>query len=531
MQAATPIPLQRTSTLAPAALLRTHLVLLMALLATLPVWLCDLPLGADMPQHAAQISLALDHFSSRHWGDDIQINVFTPYLLTYLVGAVIAKLLGVVTALKLLISLSLAGTVWATARLLDAWGQDRKLAIFSLLGLYGLSYQWGFLPFNLSVVLLLWLLAEVKSAQTGLPRLMLLALLLLLTHGLTAAVAALLLLVLTLAEPALTTRLRNYAVILTLLLPTLAWQAFATTGVKGFGTGIYFATNLFHSPYFFYAELSSQSSHWVNGWGRLTGLFPRVLGLENGTAATLAGLALMLCPLLLGYRLHRQKPNQILGVTLLVILFVMPSVINGSLYSAERFSLLVFCFLPLLLAPKTASNTLIAVISLAAISLISVNCLRASDFNQRMSGLQNLIAGMPAQQHTLTLSYSYEGNGFIAPMMLHAGQWYGAQKNGLVDPSFATTDLQPIRYRAGKAPYATIGNGFDWAPAAHPWSQFHDARHASYLVHGSVADFEAHTGCKVVGRQHSLGQWSTFQQSAIDTRSCKKSILVKGSSS
>lgn len=530
MQAVTPLPLQRSSTQAPATLLQEHLALLMALLATLPVWLCDLPLGVDIPQHAVQISLALDHFSGRRWGDDIQINVFTPYLLTYALGAVIAKLVGVVATVKVLISLSLAGTVWATARLLDTWGQDRRLAIFSLLGLYGLSYHWGFLPFNLSVVLLLWLLAETRSAR-NLSMPMLISVLLLLTHGLTAVVAALLLLALTLAEPTLTTRIRNYIVILTLLVPTIAWHAFAVTGVKGFGNGIHFAANLFQSPYFFYAELSSQSNHWINGWGRLTGLFPRVLGWENGTAATLTGLALMLCPLLFGYRLQQQRYNQILGVTLLGILFIMPSIINGSLYSAERFSMLLFCFLPLLLTPKTASNALIGVISLAAISLIAVNCLRAIDFNHRISGLENIIAEMPEEQHVLSVSYSYAGDGFIAPMLMHAGQWYGAKKNGLVDPSFAATDLQPLRYRTDKVPYATIGNGFDWAPAAHPWGEFYDNRHVSYLVHGSIADFEEHTGCKITGRQQSQGQWSTFQKSAIDTRTCKKNISLKGSPS
>ncbi len=538
------MPIGKTIRIAPAgslsmamssslrALSQRHLVLLMALLATLPVWLCDLPLGTDIPQHAAQISLALDHFSSRRWVDDIQINFITPYLLTYVVGAAIAKLLGIVTAMKLLISLSLVGTVWATAKLLEAWGQDRRLAIFSILGLYGLSYQWGFLAFNLSIVLLLWLLAETRSAQASMRRLMLIALLLLLTHGLTATVAGLLILALTLVEPVLATRLRNYALILALLLPTMAWQALATTGVKGFGNGIYFAADLFQSPYFFYAELSSQNSHWINGWGRLTGLFPRILGWENGTAATLVGLALALCPIFFGYRLHQSKRNQMLGLALLAILFAMPSIMNGSLYSAERFSLLFFCFLPLLFtSPKAASEKLITVVSLAAISLIFVNCLRAADFNTRLTGLQDIIAGMPAHQHALAVSYSYQTDGFIAPVLLHAGQWYGAQKNGLVDPSFAATDLQPIRYRAGKAPYATIGNGFDWASAAHSWSQFHDTRHTSYLVHGSVSDFEAHTGCKVIGHQQSRGQWSTFQQSAIDTRTCKKSILLKGNPS
>lgn len=509
-----------------------HLVTLMAMLATLPVWLCELPMGTDIPQHAAQISLALDNFSSQRWINDIQVNVITPYLITYLIGAITAKLLGIVTAMKLLISLSLAGTVWATARMLDAWGQDRRLAIFAILGLYGLSYQWGFLPFNLSIVLLLWLLADIWSGRAGTFRLMFVALLLLLTHGLTAAVAALLLLALTLVEPALAARLRNYVLMLLLLIPTIAWQAFTTTGVKGFGNGIYFATDLFHSPYFFYAELSSQNNHWINGWGRLTGLFPRILGWENGTTATMAGVALVLCPFLFGYRLNREKSNLMLGIILMIILFIMPSIMNGSLYSAERFSLLFFCFLPLFLAtPKVASDKLIAIATLAAISMISLNCLRAADFNGRLSGLQEVIASMPPHQHALAVSYSYQADGFIAPVLLHAGQWYGAQKNGLVDPSFAATDLQPIRYRTDKVPYATIGNGFDWTPAAHSWSSFHDKRHASYLVHGSVSEFEAHTGCKVTGRQKSRQQWSTFEQNAIDTKTCRKQVTLKGNPS
>lgn len=501
-----------------------QLVWLMALLATLPVWLVALPPGTDLPQHAAQISLLLDHFTRQQWLDDIRIQLFTPYWLTYLLGALLATVLSIVTTVKVLASLSLAGTVWGTARLLAAWGQDRRLALLAIPGLYGMAYQWGFLPFNLSVVLLLCLLAAVQTNRHRLPGPLLIALLLLLTHGLTAAVAALMLLALTLVEPALRTRLRNYALILFLLLPTLAWQGLATTGVSGFGSGIRFAADPLHSPYFYYAELSAGNSHWVNGWGRLTGFFPRILGWNNGTAATLAGLALMLSPLLLGYRLNRDRRVVMLAFTLLAVLLVMPSIVNGSLYSAERFSVLFFCLLPLLLlAPSVAmANRFIRLLCLVAVCAVAVNAWRAIDLNRQLAGLQDLIADMPAAQHVLAVSYAYQSPGFIAPMLLHAGQWYGARRNGLVDPSFAATDLQPVRYRPGKVPYATIGNGFDWMPSAHVFAQFHDPRHDAYLIHGTMAEFEAHTGCRIIGRTHHHDAWLSIPARAIAPGSCQR---------
>ena len=500
-------------------------LLLMAALATLPAWTGSLPLGTDIPQHAAQISLALDHFSTRTWSDEVYLNYLTPYLLTYLAGALLAKAFGIVVSVKILISLYLGGTVLATARLLDAYGHDKRLAIFSIFGLYGFTYQWGFLPFNLSAVLMILLLAELRSgtqaALSKLPRCLGLALAIVMTHGLSAVVMAGMLLALTVMESGLAARVRNYVLVLTLLLPVICWQLFTPTGVKGFGSGIYFGINPLLSPYFFYQEMSALNHHAINGWGRLSGLFPRVLGWRNGTAATLAGSALLVAPLLFGYRLNTDKKALALAATLLLILLFMPSVINGSLYSAERFSLLFLCFMPLLLAPThDVADRLMPWLMLAATLFIAGNLVQARAYDQSMSALSDVVAKLPENQRGLFLSYTYKADDFIAPVFLHSGQWYGVLKNGLVDPSFAATDLQPLRYFANRLPFATIGNGFDWSPAAYAWSDIDDQKYHVYLIHGSISAFEAHVGCKITHDVNGHGPWSAVYMNRQDVRRC-----------
>lgn len=504
---------------------RRCLIPVMALLATLPVWTGHLPLGTDIPQHAAQISLALDHFSTRTWVNDIQANYLTPYLLTYVIGALLAKLIGIVASVKVLISLSLGGTVLATARLLGCYGRDPRLALFAIFGLYGFTYQWGFLPFNLSAVLMILLLAESRpqapTSPSNLARCLALALAIVITHGLSAVVMAGMLLMLTLMEPAIAARMRNYLLVLLLLAPVVCWQLFASTGVKGFGNGIYFGINPLFSPYFYYQEMSALNHHVITGWGRLSGFFPRILGWANGTAATLAGIALLGSPFLLGYRLSIDKKTVALNVLLLLILLAMPSIINGSLYSAERFSLLFFCFMPLLIAttrPKT--EKLLPFLLLTSLLFIAGNVLKARDHDRQISGLTVVLAELPARQRALFMSYSYRADGFIAPIFLHGGQWYGVLKNGLVDPGFAATDLQPMRYLPQKLPYATIGNGFDWKPGAHAWHDFHGENYSVYVIHGPLSAFETHTGCKITQNLKTSGQWSAFYMSKQDARSC-----------
>lgn len=519
----------------PFSLGKEHALLtLLALLASVPVWLGPLPLGADIPQHAAQISLLLDHFSTRTWAQDIYLNYLTPYLLTYFVGALLALVVGTITSVKILISVSLAGLVLASARLLKQYDCDPKLAIFSIFGLYGFSYQWGFLPFNLSAVFMLLLLAEMQlTSQTHrihLMRCLSIALAIVLTHGLTAVVMAGVILMLTLAETQRLLRLRNYSLVLMLLLPVAAWQLLADTGVQGFGSGIYFGIHPFFSPYAYYQELSSLNPQYINGWGRWSGFFPRILGWENGTGALGVGLALMLSPFLFGYRLRYRRKPWLLFALLLAVLLIMPSVINGSLYSSERFSLLFFCLFPLLfIAPVQKRPSLLPCLILAVSIFFAVQIDKVRSYAHHLASLVSALPTLPEGQRALSLSYSYKADGFIAPIYLHSGQWYGVLKNGLVDPNFAATDLQPLRYHRQRLPFATIGNGFDWSPSPYTWQDFQGERYAVFIIRGSLAAFNQHTGCEYSSAsQHADENWFALYISPEAASRCSRQVQTQG---
>ena len=503
---------------------------MLALLATVPVWLSALPLGTDIPQHAAQINLLLDHFLTHRWEQEIYLNYVTPYLLTYFVGALLALVVGTLTSVKILISLSLAGLVLASARLLKRHGCEPKLAIFSIFGLYGFSYQWGFLPFNVSAVFMLLLLAEMQPASSthraSLIRCVLLALAIVLTHGLTAVVTAAIVLTLTLVEPQRFLRLRNYLLVLVLLMPVVTWQLLADTGVQGFGHGIYFGLHPSLSPYFYYQELSSLHPQLINGWGRITGFFPRIFGWENGTGAIVTGMMLVLSPFLLGYRVNYSRKPLLLLALLLAVLLVMPSVINGSLYSAERFSLLFFCVFPLLLIPRARTHhLLLPSLLLASSAMLVVQINRAHVYDRQIANLVSALPSMPEGQRALSLSYSYNAEGFIAPIYLHSGQWYGVLKNGLVDPNFAATDLQPLRYNRQHLPFATIGNGFDWSPSPYNWNAFQGERYAVFIVRGSLAAFKQHTGCHYSSvSQQANKEWHAINIPSDVAQRCSRQL-------
>src|SRR5262245_11884810 len=130
----------------------------------------------DLPQHVAALSEWV-HLDDPRYGfaDQFEINWWTPYLLSYLLARPFVLLLGVAGALKLVVLLSVLGTMAAYWLLLRTAGQDEWLCLLGLPLSFGFSFYFGFTNFLLGTPCILITLvlalryAENPSARVGVP--------------------------------------------------------------------------------------------------------------------------------------------------------------------------------------------------------------------------------------------------------------------------------------------------------------------------------------------------------------------------
>src|SRR6185295_4237474 len=130
----------------------------------------------DLPQHAAALSEWV-HLDDPGYGfaDQFEINWWTPYLLSYLLARPFVPLLGVLGALKLVVLLSVLGTVAAYWALLRSVAQDEWLCLLALPLSFGFSFYFGFTnfligtPFILVSLVLALKYSAQPSARVGVP--------------------------------------------------------------------------------------------------------------------------------------------------------------------------------------------------------------------------------------------------------------------------------------------------------------------------------------------------------------------------
>src|ERR1041384_4083763 len=97
-----------------------------SLVALAVLWIPKyLPL-ADLPQHAAQISI-WKHIDDPAFGfrEVFELQYFTPYLLGYGLARLFAGLCSVLVAMKLVLTLTVLGLPWSLGQLLGATRGDR----------------------------------------------------------------------------------------------------------------------------------------------------------------------------------------------------------------------------------------------------------------------------------------------------------------------------------------------------------------------------------------------------------------------
>ncbi|MGD0530583.1 MAG: hypothetical protein ABSE49_35945, partial [Polyangiaceae bacterium] len=151
----------------PAAV-RAFLYLLVAVFATAPAWIVQHPPLQDFPFHVSTLRVIHDiHNPAFGFADVYQVRLLeTEYLLYYVVGDLLAYVLGVKYASVGLMCLYLGGMPLSMAALLRALGRDERLALLVIPLSVNVMFCMGLLPFVFGFpIMLLALAAAVRHFE------------------------------------------------------------------------------------------------------------------------------------------------------------------------------------------------------------------------------------------------------------------------------------------------------------------------------------------------------------------------------
>lgn len=455
------------------------LVAIASVIATLPVWLAVYPPMVDLPQHAAQIALLRNlHDPTFRFAELFRVNWFTPSLLGYIGVYVLAPLFGIVTSCKLVIAIALIGLPTITALLMRETGADCYWAILTIPAMYGFSYTWGFFNFLVAVpiglLFLLFLIRHVRApAWQSAVLLGLFAALLFFGH----AVACVMFGIVACAYTLIATRSVHktfFALLPTItLVPLMLVWYLRTRSDPGTQKPVVWDLGWLYSP----------DPHALGG--RLTGFFPRLLGLRPGIICFIAGVTLLALPILAGARISKRSAIWApLVVCVLALLLAPTTAFSGWAISHK---LTVFALPFFLLTLESGTHARLGWRALTLFLLIGwliITTAKVVRYDTEISGFEELQSRMEPNERVLSLMFMKNSDVSPAPIFLHFAAWYSAEKRGVVDMSFAVFPIEPVRYRSTVPPPDPSFS--EWHPQTFRWREWRGGQYRYFVVHAPI---------------------------------------------
>jgi hypothetical protein len=447
----------------------------------------------DLPQHAAQIALLRNLQDPKFaFADLYAVNWFTPYLLGYTIIYLLAPVVGIVSACKLTVSISLIALPLCTSLLMTETGTDIYWAILVIPVMYGFSYYWGLLNFIVAAplgILFLWMVIRNsrKHCNKNLLLTALLLNLLFFCHALICAFFGAISLLYSLFEQTSRKQIvRNAAALLSVIPLAFWWLKTTTLSEPVAHRPTVWDLGFFNTVDPYYKSLAAWATTPDHpGWGRISGFVPRMLGVEPRAEYLLIAAALFGIPVLAGARLSKEIKLWIPLLVCITVLLFAPNNILGTAFVFQRFTVFALpFFLILAQAPQTSppyarvlrfATPGIVLVWIAAVSL------RVEAYDYSARGFKELMERMEPGQRVLSLDYDRDDASVIAPVFAHYAAWYSAEKGGVVDPSNAFWFVELVRYRRDKIPKARVSD-FEWHPGNFSWSRYDGAAYRYFIV-------------------------------------------------
>lgn len=459
--------------------------------AIVPIWVALFPPMSDLPQHAAQVSLfyALQD-SNFTFKNLFSVNLFTPNLFGYGLIAALTPISGVLIACKIVISFATVATPLAIRFLLRQVGADPYLAWLTFPALYGFVYQWGFVnfliaaPLGMLVLGFIWRQGEKVTIRASI----LIALLfnfLLFCHALALVLFGTIAALFWICKAKSVKSLIAHAwPLATAIPPALIWLA-STSSHPAVSVPDLWDMDWFSTVEPYYAVYASWTDEGTSAWGRVNGLFPRLLGARSENFALVTGLLLVALPFCIA-RFRFSLPRFIPFGVCVIVLLLVPSYLFGTFYIYQRFTQYILPFYLLLFLPveklslSLPTKALRLLPPVIAYLWIGMMAHRALDFDRDGQDFKQAIASVPEQKRALSLVFLRDDNFSIAPTFLHFPAWYSALKTGVVDRNFALTQVQPVVYRPEVMTTAVKIN--EWDPQGFFWADEDGSRYDYFIA-------------------------------------------------
>ncbi len=442
-------------------------------LAASLVWLAPRPPMTDLPQHVAQVALWQDLLLGRSpWADLFRINLLTPYLIGYALALGFAILMPVLTAFKLVLSLTFVAFVVSCLQLRRDLGGDRRLDYLFIPGFFGFAYDWGlysFLvaaPIGLQFVRMAWRYAQAPTVRSG-AVVVTLGTCLLFAHGLVFVFAGLI----------------GGALLLTHRpsLRTFMWATVPYAGLALACGAFFLASRNLEAP----APLALTVWN-LNPFYRL---IEGVTFVQSNGEGSLVPMTIIL--LFASYRAGTLGPWRWavpLGVTLLAM-FLLPHYAYGTGLLYQRIALFALPFWALLFCtPKNeparlASQPWFIPIVIVCWICIGIKAERALAFGAENADFETVLAAAQPGRRAAAGPLVVDISSFAArnpALAMYQPHWYAHDHRGLVEFNFAFFHPQVVRYKSSMIPYKGFGfdehfktSQFDWSlPQMTLWDYF-----------------------------------------------------------
>jgi hypothetical protein len=407
----------------------------------------------DLPQHAAQIASWLrlgDPASPDH--RLYELNLHTPYLGAYSLARLLAPLLGVVPALKVVIWLAIAGSVLALESLARATGHSPWLGVLALPTALGYSFYFGFVSFLFAIPLALfsWRLALAHAAEPKRSSALGLSSLLAVTfaaHPFAFALAV----------------GGSACLLLEGLSPRQGLRAAALRFAPLLPAAVLFCSwlpSLWHFG-------NEGGEVWQLGLARLRFLPALLMGI-GPSEAVLGALILGALALQLG-KPHGHRARQLPLLFVLLGFLLLPLQLRSVGFVYPRLAAFV---LPSALLAFRARRTYPSFTRWAPSLLALAVCglwltsfgLRLRDFQREAEPFSKLVSAMPAGLAVRPIVFERECRSFPGvSAFLHFPAYYQVERGGTQGYSFARYAISVIRERTS-AESDIMQNGAEWRP-------------------------------------------------------------------
>jgi hypothetical protein len=431
---------------------RTAIYLLVAVLASAPVWIVKHPPLQDLPLHLATIRIIKSfHDPAFGFDHDFQLTLGrTQYVLYYLLGAALASVVGVFAANVVLVSGYLAGTILALRALLRALGRDERLCLLVVPLLYNVMLFYGLFPFLLGIPLLLWGLAtaishfERPTLRSG-ALLSLLALALFYSHIFPFGIFCI-----------------GMAALFPWTRPS-RWVVSAAPAVPAVTVLVWWSTLTAAGRLARGAATDNAADPRRNLDGAITDLPNWFVNVFRDTSDEVTTIALVLVVVVaIGLAWgdeERVKPGVrgyvLLPIACVVLYFLLPESHGYIWIIAQRFPVLfAMLAIPLLRMPRGARGVLVTAAAFAvALTSVVNTCNHFIRFEtEEVGDIEGAIASMQPRKHVCALIYD-KGSAIMnnVPFM-HFGSYYQAEEGGVVMFTFAGYAHWPVDFQPGRYP-------------------------------------------------------------------------------